>query len=208
MKALPRCPEKLPVAVGELISALGQTWRESSERPRIEDSVLDQWSELVSSWANDSTLPLLVRKSSLVRGSELQHVSGRIIVPCDNSPAQWACHLALRGNVPTLEEIRAGFRSDLIPVSFAHKSGEHSLRRFHCTLRKHTVNKAGWKLCHIDPVGLRSRIPLREVPIEVLKRAFFDLLDPKNFFVLPITWGGLGEAPEFIRAFARAKTQF
>lgn len=108
--------------------------------------------------------------------------------------------------MPTLASIKAGFFDDTIPVSFAHNAKEKEQRKYHCTLGKYSVNKAGWKLCHIKPVGLNSRTPLNNVGISELQRAFIDLLNPTNYFLLPIQWGGLGEAQEFIDGYARNKT--
>lgn len=64
---------------------------------------------------------------------------------------------------------------------------------------------AGWKLCHISRVGLNRRTPVEGVDLEVLTNAFNNLLSPSNYFVLPKKWGGLGEAPEFIKGFQEAQ---
>jgi len=181
-------------------------WAHSDLCPCIEPQIEHSWSRLLDEWVADKNLPLLVRKSSLVRGSEVIHATGRKIVPCDNAPAQWSCNLAVQGLVPTLAEIKAWFLDDAIPVSFAHKAKEKERRKYHCTLGKFSVNKAGWKLCHIKPVGLNSRTPLNDVGISELRRAFVDLLSPTNYFLLPIQWGGLGEAQEFIEGYASNKT--
>ncbi len=201
MDLIPVCPEVLPYGMDTLIHKLGSTWASSEACPRITENVKDAWNKLLNDWSADDSLPLLIRKSSLVRGSELRHASSRKIIPTDNSPAQWACGLALRGKVPTITEIHDGFIKDEIPVSFAHKKNEREQRRYHCTLGKYGINKAGWKLCHINPVGQKSQARLETVEIEILKQSFFDLLSPSNYFLVPINWSGLGEVQEFIDGF-------
>ena len=187
-----------------IVRKLGELWARNQHLPKVDPQISKGWQRLLNEWAEDASLPLLVRKGSLVRGSELRHSSGRKVVPCDNSPAQWACYLALTGNVPTCAEIRKWFSNDLIPVSFANKKTEANLRRYHCTLGSYTVNKARWKLCHIEVVGLKARTPLTEVPIEMLREKFILLLSPTNHFLLPIAWGGLGETKEFLSGFMGA----
>ncbi len=123
----------------------------------------------------------------------------------DNSPAQWACHLALGSRVPSLSDIRDGFEKDTIPIAFAHKKEEKERRRYHKNLGAHSINKAGWKLCHIVPVGLNKHVLLAEIDVSDLKKAFVDLMSPSNYFLLPIKWGGLGEVPEFVEGFLRLK---
>lgn len=203
MKSLPDCPVRLPSDIGKLLHDLGGMWHASDVRPKIESTVAAQWDQLLQEWANDRQLPLLVRKNALVRGSEINHVTGRKIVPCDNTPAQWACGLALRGHVPSIPEIRKQLSEDSLPVSFAHKKAEKEMRRYHCTLGKHTINKNGWKLCHIASVGLNTRQSLEDIDLAVLKEKFVSLLSPSNYFLLPMAWGGLGEAKEFINGFQK-----
>ena len=203
MKSMPECPNQLPVNIGDLVGELGRLWAASNVCPQIEDKTKTAWNHLLNEWLDDASLPLLIRKSSLVRGSEMIHETGRRIIPTDNSPAQWACNLALRGITPTLSEIRSAFANDRIPVSFAHKKGEKEERKYHCTLGEYTVNKAGWKLCHIAAVGLNGRFPLYSMDIGQLKKAFFDLLSPSNYFLLPLQWGGLGEASEFVEGYLK-----
>lgn len=207
MKPLPNCPSELPSDIGKILNTLGRMWRKSEIRPNIEPSVVARWNDLLEEWADDKSLPLLIRKGSLVRGSEIRHASGRMIVPCDNSPAQWACNLALREHVPSIAEIRKQFSDDSIPVSFAHRKTEKQARRYHCTLGKHTVNKNGWKLCHISSVGLNTRLALADVNLAELKAKFVTLLSPSNYFLLPMAWGGLGEAVEFIDGFQKRPDQ-
>jgi hypothetical protein len=198
---IPCCPEKLPGNLSELLTLLGKLWAESDTCPHIKIETKRAWDNMLHAWSSDNSLPLLIRKGSLVKGSEIIHSSGRVLIPTDNSPAQWACHLALRDIVPTLEEIKDYIQKDSIPVAFAHKKKEQGQRKYHKTLGNNSINKFGWQLCHIQNVGLNFRTPLESSSIDDLKRAFISLLSPSNFFVVPKVWGGMGDTSEFITAF-------
>lgn len=199
---VPKCPDELPKNISSLVHELGTIWAKSAICPRINENVKNAWLQLLLDWVEDKDLPLLIRKSSLVRGSELTHNStNRKIIPTDNVPAQWVCNLALHGIIPTLSQIKNDFAIDAIPVSFAHKANETALRKYHTTLGQYSINKNGWKLCHIKSVGLASRADLKDIEISKLEQAFIDLLNPSNYFLLPISWGGLGETREFIDGF-------
>jgi len=205
MSQIPNCPEVLPQEMGQGLRDLGRAWVASKLGPTISSEVKDGWRALIKSWEEDETLPLLIRKSSAVRGSELIHsITGRRLVPCDNSPAQWACHLAISGIVPSVEEVKDGFLNDRIPVSFALRAEQRQRRKYHCTLGGYTINKAGWKLCHVQPIGLRSGGAIEDLEIEKLRYAFRNLIDPANFFLLPMAWGGLGETNEFVEGVLEA----
>lgn len=206
MKSIPKCPDELPATISDLVRKLGTLWGNSDACPQIEDETKTAWDNLLNEWVADTSLPLLIRKSSLVRGSEVVHATGRRIIPTDNSPAQWACNLALQRIIPTISEIRTAFVNDAIPISFAHKKEEKEQRKYHCTLGKYSINKDGWKLCHINAVGLNARSSLSSINIQGLREAFFDLLSPSNYFLLPIKWGGLGEAREFIEGYLKSTT--
>ncbi len=201
MKKIPECPIELPTNIGRIVRELGGLWAAAEVCPKINYQSKLAWQQLLNQWLADTSLPLLIRKSSLVRGSEIIHETGRAIIPTDNSPAQWACNLALRNITPTLSEIKNLFEKDELPVAFTHKREEKNKRKYHCMLGAYTVNKAGWKLCHIRAVGLNGRSLLSSMKIEELEKAFYDLLNPSNYFLLPMQWGGLGEANEFIEGY-------
>ncbi|HNC85082.1 MAG TPA: hypothetical protein PK999_18665, partial [Nitrospira sp.] len=63
-----------------------------------------------------------------------------------------------------------------------------------------TPNKLGWKVCHIEPVGLHGRASITERPILELQGHFRRLLSPSNMFLVPLILAGLGEIPHFIKA--------
>lgn len=192
---LPPCPNELPSCLSSLIQGFGRAWAASAVRPSPALPVVEHWSLLLQEWAGAGDMPLFVRKSGN-RGSIIRHESGRALVICDNSPAQWAYSMACRAERPSLEMIRELLRSDGIPVAMMLKSEEKHAAHFRCTLaqqRQADVNRLGWKLAHIDGVGLRSRVALGSFPMERLVRHFVALLSPSNMFVVPEAWAGIAE---------------
>ena len=183
---IPTCPPRLPTELREPLLAFASAWAANPLRPRVQPEVAHAWDALLHEWIHTPALPLFVRKDSARRGPAPTHPSGRTLVPCDNSPAVWAFTLALEGNCPTLAEVAALAANGEIPVEFTR------LGRFEA------FYKAGWKLAHVDGVGLRTRTPLEAVPLDTLKEHLRRLLSPSNHFAVPKVWAGLGEIPEVI----------
>lgn len=201
--SLPFCPDPLPGDLGALIQAFGELWATSSLRPTPEKRVVQGWQKLLETWAVSADLPLLVRKHRGDRGHERIHASGRTVIPTDNSAAHWAFTLACEGRVPSIEDIRAWLAQDAIPMVMIQKSIEKQGAKFHCTLRKeHDVNRRGWKLGHIRPVGLNTRTLITEVPLQRLQEQYIALLSPMNMFVIPLAWSGLAEIQSVVQAIA------
>jgi len=183
---LPICPPRLPTEFRAPLLAFASAWAASPLRPRVQHEVAHAWEVLLHEWIHTPALPIFVRKDAARRGPALTHSSGRTLVPCDNSPAVWAFTLALEGNCPTLAEVAVLAANGGIPVELT------KLGRFKA------FYKAGWKLAHVDGVGLRTRTPLEEVPLDTLKEHLRRLLSPSNHFAVPKVWAGLGEIPEVI----------
>ena len=81
------------------------------------------------------------------------------------------------------------------------KSAEFARARYQCTLSKSpNPNAAGWKVAHIDPVGLVKRADVTTIEESVLREHFRKLMKPSNMFVIPLKYAGLGELPEFCQA--------
>jgi hypothetical protein len=162
----------------------------------------DHWDALIESWVADPEMPLAVRKMGTgVRGGVTKHQSsGREIVLADNSPAQWAFSCAFRSHKWSVEELKSELRNDRVPFTFATKRSEKASVKYRATLSSCGIdlNKRGWKLCHVDPVGLKARTRIEDLPIDELKRHFRLLLRPSNHFLVPKCWSGLGELPEVI----------
>ena len=170
----------------------------------VEESVRVRWKKLLDEWELAEDIPLLVRKGSGKRGSVVLHESGRELVLCDNSPAQWGCWLAVAGRLLSVAEVRESFKRDEIPVAMVLTRKEREQARYRCSLGEYNVNVHGWKLCHIEPVGMNARKPLEELPITQVQAAFRNFLDPANYFLLAKPLGGLGEVKVFQRDVLRA----
>ena len=102
---LPLCFKHIPPELSEPLRLLSAAWAGSCLRPRPANDVIARWQSTVEAWAVDETLPLLIRKPSLGRGTVITHATGRELVPVDNSPAVWIFAYALRGDVLSVDDI-------------------------------------------------------------------------------------------------------
>jgi hypothetical protein len=196
---------ELPVSDIDLLSGLsdklrevGKLWACSKYRPQVQPEVKHHWDELIDAWA-ESDLPLVVRKSSGLRGGTIAHSGGRSIIAADNSPAQWAFLRAFQSLTYSFDEIKEQLERGRITSELTTNNSPKSKVQNKGTLSAaDNLNKRGWKLCHIDGVGLRSATRLEDFKIELLVNHFRLLLKPSNHFLVPLTWAGLGELPEVI----------
>lgn len=185
-------------AISEKLHELGKSWAGSPFRPRISDITKAHWDHLLNEWA-ESDLPLVIRKSSAVRGAVVQHSSGREIIIADNSPAQWSFSQAFSGQCFSLLDIRTLLQKDAIPFTYATKTAEKGLMTYKRTLGvSDNINQRGWKLCHIVDIGLSTKETVATIPMARLVEHFKLLMAPSNHFLIPLAWGGLGEVPEII----------
>ena len=188
---------KIPANMIEKIKELGREWNKS--RPKFDPEIERDWDDVIDKWATESDMPLIIRKSSGARGSEVVHSSGRRIIISDNSPAQWVCYLALNGEVKSVSEIKQALLDDKVPISFAIKKEDKSKITYRQTLSKYSINKLGWKLCHKDRVGIGNNEDPKTMNIDTVIDRFKNLMKPSNFFLIPLELGGLGELDEFIK---------
>ncbi len=188
---------KIPANMIEKIKELGREWNKS--RPNFDPKIERDWDEVIDKWATESDMPLIIRKSSGARGSEVVHSSGRRIIISDNSPAQWVCYLALNGEVKSVSEIKQALLDDKVPISFAIKEEDKSKIIYRQTLSEYSINKLGWKLCHKDRVGIGNNEDPKTMNIDTVIDRFKKLMKPSNFFIIPKKLGGLGELDEFIK---------
>jgi len=187
-----------PREISEMIRKVGRKWAASSARPRIPFDVRLHWDRLIDEWA-ESDLPLVIRKGGGVRGAEICHPQRRKIIIADNSPAQWFFTQAFQGFLYTLGDIKGLLEQNKIPFAFAAKSSDKAQMKYTLTLKTaESLGKQGWKLCHIDPVGLNNRQPIDEIEISEIKQKFRLLLKPSNQFLVPLKWAGMGELSEVI----------
>ena len=199
--------EALPAEMATLLAQLGEIWAHASDRPQVAKPVNHAWDALINDWIV-SDLPLVIRKGGRNRGTEFRHQSGRQLVVADNSPAHCAFSCAIRGETYDIDGIHGLLERDEIPFALATKKLEKATMRYKRTLgARDSVNKRGWKLCHIDNVGLSTKTPLEAVPIETLCAHFRRFLAPSNQFVVPLRWGGLGEVSEFVEGVRKFELQ-
>lgn len=210
MTIIPNCPSILPGELKEPLRQFGRSWAASPLRPYPTSKVMLHWDRLILEWAAEATIPLFIRKKEKGHeyGEMLTHSSGRILIPVDNSPAQWAFGQALIWNCPSLEEISIGLKNDQIPVGMVIKKQEGELPQLKWSLKKHSLNELGWKLGHIDGVGLNDRKLITDQPIDTLKRHFQRLMSPTNMFLVPVVLEGLAEVPAVIEEIQKYNNQF
>jgi hypothetical protein len=182
-----RCPGRLPETLVSPIEQFAYEWLRSPHRPRVQPQIERAWDEFVEAWIREPALPLYIRKSAATRGEVVTHHSGRTLIPCDNTTAVWAFTLALEGECPSLSEVAELVRKQAIPFAFTGLRGRFA--EFYA---------AGWKLAHIDEVGLGTRERLENIPMSALEDHFRRLVLPTNMFAIPKRWAGLGEVPEVI----------
>jgi hypothetical protein len=200
---LPICPEVLPSEIVRAAEALSYAYAKSSLRPRLAPGIVRHWDKLIESWSEDASLPLFIRKQNTNRGSALRHSSGRILVPCDNSPAHWAVVTAFdKGESVTLDDIRQNYSR--IPAAMIFKATEAQSAQFKAVLTAGgNVCSHGWKLDHIENVGTKTRGAIEQLSIDALKRHFCLLMKPSNTVLVPMSLKGLGDLPSFLEIVKR-----
>jgi hypothetical protein len=198
----PPAPTELPPEMAQLIVRLAELWAQEASRPQPARDVLEHWDRLIADWAEDPSLPLYVRKVKNDRGSCIEHHSThRCLVPTDNSPAQWAFALAVVGEKPSLGQVRQCLQQDGVPVAMVLNASERTRAGYQCLLSETlSPNLSGWKVCHLEGVGLARRTLVSEIDDITLREHFRKLMAPSNMFLVPKKYGGLGELPEFCQA--------
>ncbi len=196
MSRLPASPAVLPQALEKLVAGLAEAWAASELRPRIPSDTAAHWDALIDAWIDTKDLPLFVRRwgRSEGRGQIIKHVSGRALVPSDNTLANWVFVRAYAAEKPSVEDIRDLVNRRELPVALALKADERPVAEFR-GLRSgfENPNDLGWRVCHKHPVGIRQRGALAELPIAEIEQHFRYFLSPSNMFLVPKSLGGLGE---------------
>jgi len=202
MPPLVSAPARTPESIAQGLAQAARAWAADPVRPRVAPDVLRHWDALLDAWVAADDLPLYVRKASENRGHALKHVSGRIIVPTDNSPAHWSCVVAHQGGKPSLDEIRELIAVDCIPVAMVFKKTEKEGAIYRCSRSPvPNPNTLGWKVAHIDDVGLGYGGPIVEITLPSLAAHHKRFLSPSNIFLVPKDYAGAAETPDFISAF-------
>jgi hypothetical protein len=195
---IPLASTEISEKINDLIIQAANSWKKENSKNLFHKHTLNHWVALVDEWSENVSMPLIVRNSRKTRGGITKHISGREIIFCDNSPAKWVAEKVFLKETPSLQEIRLYLKRDKVPFKFAPAKGEQELAKYKC-ISNNDLNKAGWKLCHIERVGLRNQKDIENQSLDLLKEKFKLLLNPKNFFILPKSIGGLGEIQAFIQ---------
>ena len=99
MTRLPTSPSVLPGAIDALLSQLADAWAGSEIRPKVPADISAHWDALIEECLASKDLPLFVRRwgRAEARGQIVQHISGRQLVPSDNTLANWVFVQAYAG---------------------------------------------------------------------------------------------------------------
>jgi hypothetical protein len=98
---------------------------------------------------------------------------------------------------------------DHVPVALVIKASEKAQARFRCT-RQSTPgpNQMGWKVAHIEDVGLGYTDVLTTLSLSELQAHFVRFLSPSNMFLVPKAYAGIAETPDFVAAFRQRGQRF
>ena len=172
---------------------------ESAPHPEV--AVARAWDQVVDEWA-DSKLPIPVRGTGWPRGT-LRTVETRKVLSVDNAAAHWIFTLALKAETRTFEQIQQGWdtRSLGLTGMLTQDESANAKEKGYKTEgpRDNSVTAAGWKVCHIDPVGLGAN--KKKLTDAVCVDAFRKLMKPSNMFLVPKQIGGMGEIPYVLEYF-------
>ena len=188
--------------ISDMLRQAASVWSMSPNCHLPQAATIVHWDRILHAWIDIPEIPLLLRRSG--SGKVIQHGrSGRDILFVDNSPAVWCYTAALLNRTPSFEELAADLRSHRLPVArirTVNKGPYQGLLVKDKNLP--SVNGLGFKVCHIERVGLNKKEEqLQRLPIDVLKKHCLLLLNPRNMFLVPKVYSGLGELPEFVAFF-------
>ena len=177
----------LPDAIQQTLLTLKKQLLAWDGFPKIEYDVIKHWDHLIGEWATRDEFPLLVRRSSHPSVClHIEHTTGRLIAPCDNSPAHWVAIQCFKCLKPQIEDLRELLPS--IPMTMALSkqeimSGGYNYTKTLSSL--HHAGKKGWYLAHKKRVGGGFAGPLEHAPIHALQRHMCRFLKPSNFMLIP-----------------------
>jgi hypothetical protein len=203
---LPKCPVPLPPEISSAAEALAVAYANSPMRPRLAVEVTAHWDALIDAWAEREDLPLLIRKQAADIGELLRHrESGRLLAPCDNSPAHWVIVNAFAsGAAFRMRDVELALTNHSVPVTMAMNLQEIAAATMKGVLAKQpSAYKKGWKVDHLDDVGLGQKLRVEDIPLADLKGHFCRLMKPSNIVLVPSVLKGLGDMPAFIAAIKR-----
>ncbi len=186
--------------IRDKIKELGELWHSSENNPwiNVDKEVKNAWIKLIEQWVNNKDMPLIVRKNTSRKGQSFLHPSGREIIISDNTFAIWVFDCVIKGEIFTLSQLKEMLRCNKIPMVFMQTNDIKTKAKYSKTLGQHSL--LGWKICHIESVGLNTNKNIEELDIVKIQDHFKKYASPDNMFVLPKEIGGLGEIGIFIEA--------
>jgi hypothetical protein len=209
-----KCPG-ISAAIQDKLVEVAQLWLAQVSLWRAEEAVLDQWDAVLREWVTDDNLPLLIRRKEkdpndkskvYPHGRPFSHTqSGRELITVDNAPATWCCAAALRGEVWSAEELHVKLRNHELPVTMMSPAEEATYRGTLVQVEDYNLNNMGWKVSHVIDVGLGTRGSAAKNKLIDLQRHSYNLLRPRNMFLVPKNYAGLGELPEVQKLFKDAQ---
>jgi len=205
---LPKCPSNLPEEIMCAARALASAYATSELRPKLLPEVIRHWDTLIEEWSETVDLPLFVRKQSANIGELLPHAaSGRLLAPCDNSPAHWAIITAFsKATAFSIDDVRQEIKNHGVPVCMVMTLTEvaESVMKG-VGAKQANASKLGWKVDHIEDVGLNQRGKVEHLSLADLKGHFCRLMKPSNIVLVPSALEGLGDMPAFIDIIRRTE---
>ncbi len=179
----------------EPLAEFGRRWAVSPLRICPSAASLNLWDRFLLDWQKTDR-PLLLRDGRN-RGMEATTFTGRKVIFADNTPANIVFDLALQGVTPLMEGWDGNISTSPIPLTFVTKG----------KFAKRCLNKAGWKICHIEPVSDRKRYKIENAPIELIEAEFYRFLSPRNMFLIPKELSGAGEIDVIVNAVKKIDMQ-
>jgi hypothetical protein len=105
------------------------------------------------------------------------------------------------GTAFTMKDVEAAIANHAIPVTMAMSNEEIANAKMKGVLAKQpSAYKKGWKVDHIDDVGLGHNQRVEDIAMADLKSHFCRLMKPSNIVLVPKVLKGLGDMPAFIAA--------
>lgn len=200
-KTVPMCPNPLDRKYLAYVERLGKAIAAADWRPEPSKASVKRWDDYIRCWAANKRRPLFIRRRTAGRGSVIEHETGRLLIPVDNSTAHWVYRAVLENRSPPKR-----LNLDTIPVAMAFMKEERQNAQYTTIGGKTRLNNEGWKLCHIQDVKL-GHGKLHEISMERLQAHFIRFLSPSNMFVAPLSQQGVGELDEVKQAMSDQRSR-
>lgn len=134
--------------IRDKIKELGRLWKSSENHMNVSIDVLNSWDTLISEWAEDESMPLIIRKGNS-RGQEFTHPSGRKVIISDNTFAIWVYRNVLDGKTYSLLELKNKLNNNEIPIVYALTKEDKKKATYTRTLGKDALSDANTAIKNI-----------------------------------------------------------